>query len=72
MEEEELPSLEEGGLSVLVGVVLKAGVKDFIFYTSNAEQFLQRASKIRDAHPEFKMGCEIGNNPTWSQYKDLP
>lgn len=72
IEELEVPSLEEHGLSVLVGVVLKGGVKDFIFYASDADEFLARATKIREAHPEFKLGCEVGHNPTWSHYADLP
>ena len=68
----EIPSLERGNLSVLVGVALKEGVKDFIFYASDPHEFLDRASHIRDAHPEYDLGCEVGPNPDWSHYEDLP
>jgi hypothetical protein len=67
IEETEIPLLEEQELSVLVGVVIKGGVKDFIFYASDAEVFLARA-----AHPEFRLGCEVGPDPTWSHYAELP
>jgi hypothetical protein len=72
IEKRELPALEEHGLSVLVGVVVRGGVKDFIFYAREAEEFLERASRIRDAHPEFRLGCEVGANASWSHYEDLP
>jgi hypothetical protein len=72
IEEREIPTLEAQELSVLVGVVLKGGVKDFIFYTRNPDEFLARAEAIREGHPEFIMGCEVGPNPTWSHYTDFP
>ena len=72
IETEEIPDLERDGLAVLVGVALKGGVKDFVFYTSDPQAFLDRASKIRDAHPEYRLECEIGPNTDWSQYEDFP
>lgn len=72
IEETELPDLERGSLSILVGVVLKGGVKDFIFYTSDPDEFLERAGKVRSGHPHFKLGCEVGHDPDWSHYADLP
>ena len=72
IEEREIPALEAQELSVLVGVALKDGVKDFMFYTRNPDEFLARAAVIREAHPEFNMGCEVGPNPTWSHYTDFP
>jgi hypothetical protein len=72
IEEKELPALEAHNLSVLVGVVLAGGVKDFIYYTSAENTFLEAASRIRDAHPEFKLGCEVGPDKEWSHYAQLP
>jgi len=72
IEQSELPVLEAKNFSVLVGVVLAGGVKDFIYYTSAENTFLDAAARIRAAHPEFKLGCEVGPDKEWSHYAQLP
>lgn len=72
IEQRDLPALEARNLSVLVGVVLAGGVKDFIYYTSDQNAFLEVAAGIRDMHSEFELGCEVGPDKEWSHYANLP
>jgi hypothetical protein len=72
IEATDVLDLERGGLAVLVGVALKNGIKDFIFYTSDPKEFLVRAAAIRDSHIEFKLGCEVAKDKKWSHYLDFP
>jgi hypothetical protein len=60
------------GLAVLIGVVTKAGIKDFLFYTRDPDEFLRRAEDFRRAHLPLGVGCVISPDPEWSQYDDLP
>lgn len=71
IEEIAIPKLEAEGLGVLVAVVFGEGVKDFLFYTRDPEEFLARAEPIRDGSTRFRVGCEIKPDATWSQYRDL-
>ena len=72
IEESELGELEENGLSVLVAVVLKAGVKDFIFYTRDAHAFEQKAERFREAYPQFEVNYDVSADRGWKQYKEIP
>jgi len=72
IENYEIPKLEQDGLAVLVGAVLKPGIKDLIFYTRDPQGFLQAAIPIRDNNPQFCVECEISPDPEWGQYHDLP
>lgn len=72
IEDQRLGVLEADSLSIMVGVVLKPGIKDFIFYTRDAHEFLRRAAPIRDASFQFDVECEIGPDPEWTHYEDLP
>lgn len=71
IEEIDIPRLEADGLGVFVAVVLGGGVKDFLFYTRDPEEFLKRAAPIRDGATRFRVGCEISPDAMWSQYSDL-
>lgn len=71
IEETDLPRFEADGLGVFVAVVLGGGVKDFLFYTRDPEDFLKRAAPIRDGSTRFRVGCEIKPDADWSQYRDL-
>jgi hypothetical protein len=72
LEGDAFVELEAGGLAVHVATVLKDGVKDLLFYTRDAEEFLKRAEKYRYLHDQFDVECEIGPDPDWKQYKDFP
>jgi len=64
--------LEADGLAIHVATALKDGVKDLLFYTRNAEEFLKRAEKYRHLHDQFEVECEIGSDPDWKHYADFP
>src|SRR4029453_5504392 len=72
IEEQEIPRLEASAEAVLVAVVSDAGLKDFLLYTNEPNRFLREAAVIRDAHPEFEVGCEVGRDAEWAHYKELP
>jgi hypothetical protein len=72
VEKEEIPLLEEEGLAVLVGVVVKGGVKDFIFYTCDVEEFRFRTSQLIEKNSHLRVECSVEEDPAWSQYEDLP
>jgi hypothetical protein len=72
IEEERFSELEADGLATLVAVVLQKGVKDFLFYTRDPDEFLRRASLVKDGVPQFRTGCEIVRDPAWAQYQDIP
>ena len=72
IETRDIPAIERGDSSVLIGVALKDGIKDFVFYASDRDEFIQRATVVRDAHPEFGFGLEINRDPGWAAYEDFP
>ncbi|HLJ26017.1 MAG TPA: DUF695 domain-containing protein [Candidatus Angelobacter sp.] len=67
-----LRELEADGLALQVATATKCGVKDFLFYTSDPEQFLLRAEKLRDLYQQFRVGCEIASDPEWKHYEQFP
>jgi Family of unknown function (DUF695) len=72
IEEEELGDLMADALAVQIGAVTKNGIKDLLFYTRDAQEFLRRAEQFRTKYPQFEVGCEISKDPEWAQYGDLP
>jgi hypothetical protein len=64
--------LESNGLAIHVATATKGGIKDFLFYTRDPDQFLTRAEKFRESNPEFQVGCEIAPDPEWKHYEDFP
>ncbi len=64
--------LESDGLAVQVAAATRSGMKDFLFYTRDAQQFLARAETFRDAYPQFQVGCEVGPDPDWTHYDEFP
>jgi uncharacterized protein DUF695 len=72
IEEKEIFALEEKNVAVLVGTVLKAGVKDLLFYGRDPKAFLSKAEPIRARYPEYGVEWEIIHDPTWEQYADFP
>lgn len=72
IEDEEVAVLEDDGLAVQVASVLKGGIKDLIFYTSNPDEFLRRASRFRDTYPQYRVACEITRDSKWEHYSEFP
>jgi hypothetical protein len=72
IEDEELDSLEVDGLAVHVAAAMKSGIKDLLFYTRNAEEFLARAELFRTRYPQFNVGCEVSHDPKWAHYEEFP
>ena len=64
--------LEADGLAIHVATAMKDGVKDLLFYTRDAQEFLKRAQKYRYVHNQFDVECEIAPDPDWKQYEDFP
>jgi hypothetical protein len=72
IEDSEIDVLATDRLSVLVGTVLKGGIKDLLFYTRNPQEFLRRCEPLRQAYPQFSITCQIAPDPMWNQYYDFP
>ena len=72
IETQDIPAIERDESSVLIGVVLKDGIKDFVFYASDKDEFIRRATVVRDANPGFGFGLEINRDPEWEAYEDFP
>ena len=72
IEARDVPAIERDNSSVLIGVALKDGVKDFVFYSSDKDEFIERATVVRDANPDFGFGLEINRDPDWAAYEDFP
>jgi hypothetical protein len=64
--------LETDGLAIHVATAMKDGIKDLVFYTRDAQEFLKRAEKFRHLHDQFDVECEIAPDPGWKHYKDFP
>lgn len=72
LEEDAFAELEADGLAIHVATALKDGVKDLLFYTRDAEEFLKKAEKYRYLHDQFDVECEISPDPDWKHYNDFP
>ena len=72
LEEDAFVELEADELAIHVATALKDGVKDLLFYTRDANEFLKRAEKYRYLHNQFDVECEVGPDPDWGHYKDFP
>jgi hypothetical protein len=72
MEEDASQQLEADGVAVHVATAMKDGVKDLLFYTHDAKEFLRRAEKYRFLHDQFVVEYEIAPDAEWKHYKDFP
>ena len=72
LEEDAFVELQADGLAIHVATAMKDGVKDLLFYTRNAQEFLKRAEKYRYLYHQFDVKCETGPDPDWKHYKDFP
>jgi hypothetical protein len=72
LEGDAFAELEADGLAIHVATAMKDGMKDFLFYTRNAQEFLKRADKYRYLHHQFDVECEISPDPDWKHYEDFP
>ncbi|WP_332750317.1 DUF695 domain-containing protein [Hydrogenophaga sp.] len=72
MEDNQLPAIEEPGKAVHVASVIKAGIKDVLFYASDPDVFLEQAALVQSRYPQFAVACEICEDPGWEQYEDFP
>src|SRR5215472_4007550 len=56
IEDEELGSLESEGLAIHVATATKNGIRDHLFYTRDAQEFLSRAERFRTQYQQFNVG----------------
>ncbi len=68
----DIPEIETASDALLVGAVSAPRVRDFIFYSSDPQRFLDTAAPLRSRYPQFQIGCECSPDPEWAQYHDLP
>ena len=71
-EENIIPLVEKATSSLLVASVLKAGVKDHLFYVSNPDLFLEVISEYKPALSSFSISEEVSFDPNWEAYTDFP
>jgi len=72
IEECGLHELESRGQAIHVASVLKAGVKDLLFYTSDREAFLAEAAAFCALHSGFSIECKLAEDPDWKHYEEFP
>ena len=72
LEEDAFVELGADGLAIHVATALKDGVKDLLFYTRDAQEFLNKADKYRYLHDQFDVECEISPDPDWKHYTNFP
>lgn len=72
IEDTRLTRLEADELSVHVATATKGGIKDFLFYTRDAHEFLKRAEQFRTGYPQFAVGCELAPDLEWKHYREFP
>ena len=63
LEEDVFVELEADRLAIHVATAMKDGVKDLLFYTRDAQEFLKRAERYRYVHGQFDVECEIVPDP---------
>lgn len=71
-EEEIFPIVEKNAKCVYVASVVKSGVKDHLFYVSDADVFLKTISIYQDKLRGFEVSLEQHNDPKWEIYDDFP
>jgi len=71
-EENIIPLIEEATVSVMVASVLKAGVKDHLFYVSNPDLFIKVIGEYKPALSNFIIEVEKSDDPKWQAYADFP
>jgi hypothetical protein len=67
----DIPQRETATDALLVGAVSAPRVRDFVFYSSDPQRFLDTAAPLRLRYPQFRIGCECSPDPDWAQYRDL-
>lgn len=72
IEDRQLMRLEADALSIHVGTVTKSGIRDYLFYTRDPEEFLRRAEFFRAGSSQFAVECEIAPDPPWKHYDEFP
>ena len=71
-EENYLPELEKNLLAIYVGAVTKNGIKDFLFYIRDPDEFQRRAAPLKAAYAQFRVEFEVLPDPQWEQYAEFP
>jgi hypothetical protein len=71
-EEDIIPIVEKDAKCVHVASVVKSGIKDHLFYVSDADLFLKTISVYQDRLKEFAVSIEQQNDPKWEVYDDFP
>ena len=69
---EELARLESATSTLVVAVVTKPGLKDFILYSRRPDQFLESACFLKGKFPQFDIEVEYTDDKDWTQYDDIP
>jgi hypothetical protein len=64
-------ALEEDGEAVHVATITTPGMREFVFYTQNAEKTLTKIDNIRAATPGHEIQSMSVADPEWSLYKQL-
>ncbi len=71
-EDNVIPLVEAEAGCILVASVIKEGIKDHLFYVSDAKTFLDSISKYKASLNGFNVSLEKADDPTWKIYDDFP
>ncbi len=71
-EETIIPKVEKIANCILVGTVMKNGIKDHLFYVSDAKFFLKTISKYKNHLEGFSVAINKQKDPKWKIYATFP
>jgi len=71
-EESVIPKIEEEARCILVASVVKAGVKDHMFYASDPDSFIRAVNGHCQALGNLKVSLEKHHDPNWEAFADFP
>ena len=64
-------ALEEGGQAMHVATITTAGMREFVFYTGDAETTLSRINRIRASTASHEIQSMSVADAEWTMYREL-
>jgi len=65
------PITEEGDFATLALVSTGENLREWIYYSRNGDEFIDRLNVALDRSPAFPIDVHVTSDPTWANYKEL-
>ena len=72
IENDEIGALDASRKVVFVGAVLKPSIKDHILYLREPNALDRVARRLAKQYPKLKISVEVGPDPSWGHWAELP